>query len=103
MVIHKMYKTRQERQEKVQALLELVGLKPDHIRRYPYEFSGGQRQKGVLKFKNLTLDVHAVRAEARGKVISLTAHEFGILKLLMTYPSTVSYTHLDVYKRQELL
>lgn len=58
------------------------------LRRY-MRFSGGQRQKGVLKFKNLTLDVHAVRAEARGKVISLTAHEFGILKLLMTYPSKV--------------
>ncbi len=55
MVIHKMYKTRQERQEKVQALLELVGLKPDHIRRYPYEFSGGQRQRiGIAR--TLALD-----------------------------------------------
>ena len=26
-------------------LLEIVGLKPDHIRRYPHEFSGGQRQR----------------------------------------------------------
>ena len=34
-----------EQTERVQALLQIVGLKPDHIRRYPHEFSGGQRQR----------------------------------------------------------
>lgn len=34
-----------ERQEKVEALLERVGLNPYFTNRYPHEFSGGQRQR----------------------------------------------------------
>lgn len=34
-----------ERQIKVKALLETVGLKASHINRYPHEFSGGQKQR----------------------------------------------------------
>jgi oligopeptide transport system ATP-binding protein len=34
-----------ERRERVQRLMETVGLDPRFIRRYPHEFSGGQRQR----------------------------------------------------------
>lgn len=45
MDIHRLAKGRKQRQERVQHLLNLVGLNPDHINRYPHEFSGGQRQR----------------------------------------------------------
>ncbi|MDX8045404.1 ABC transporter ATP-binding protein [Gracilibacillus sp. S3-1-1] len=43
--IHKLCKTKKERRERVEELLELVGLKKEHANRYPHEFSGGQQQR----------------------------------------------------------
>ncbi len=45
MEIHRLYSSRKEELERVAELLSIVGLKSDHIHRYPHEFSGGQRQR----------------------------------------------------------
>ncbi|GAB3264143.1 peptide ABC transporter ATP-binding protein [Chitinimonas naiadis] len=34
-----------ERREKIEAIVAKVGLRPEHVRRYPHMFSGGQRQR----------------------------------------------------------
>jgi len=34
-----------DRAERAKELLQIVGLKPAHVNRYPHEFSGGQRQR----------------------------------------------------------
>ncbi|TML91133.1 MAG: dipeptide ABC transporter ATP-binding protein [Actinobacteria bacterium] len=42
--------SREETRRRVQELLEVVGLSPHHVNRYPHEFSGGQRQRiGVAR------------------------------------------------------
>ena len=41
----KLYKDAEDRQAKVNAALDSVGLLPEHKSRYPHEFSGGQRQR----------------------------------------------------------
>ncbi|MFD1036988.1 ABC transporter ATP-binding protein [Virgibacillus byunsanensis] len=43
--IHGLVKTKKERTDRVNELLETVGLNKDHGNRYPHEFSGGQRQR----------------------------------------------------------
>lgn len=43
--IHKLYKTKKEREEKILELMSHVGLNSEHASRYAHEFSGGQRQR----------------------------------------------------------
>jgi oligopeptide transport system ATP-binding protein len=45
LVIHGLAKSASEHRDRVARLLETVGLRADHMRRYPHEFSGGQRQR----------------------------------------------------------
>lgn len=43
--VHKMYKTAEERRERILDLMSKVGLNSEHAARYAHEFSGGQRQR----------------------------------------------------------
>ena len=43
--IHKLYKDKKEREEKILELMSHVGLNSEHASRYAHEFSGGQRQR----------------------------------------------------------
>jgi oligopeptide transport system ATP-binding protein len=43
--IHTDVLPKRDRRQRVQQLLDLVGLNPEHINRYPHQFSGGQRQR----------------------------------------------------------
>lgn len=43
--VHKAYKNKQDRRERVLELMSYVGLNSEHASRYAHEFSGGQRQR----------------------------------------------------------
>ena len=45
LIVHNTVSSKQEREDRVQELLKLVGLNPYFVNRYPHEFSGGQRQR----------------------------------------------------------
>ena len=96
MQVHGMYESTARRNDRVAELLRVVGLNPDHVRRYPHEFSGGQRQR-ISIARTLSLNpkfiicdepISALDVSIQAQIINLLGgiqREFGITYLFIAH------------------
>ena len=89
-----LYKNEEDRVQKVQKIIEDVGLLPEHLTRYPHEFSGGQRQRIGLA-RAMVMEPELVIADEPISALDVSIRA-QVLNLLKKFQNERNITYLFI-------
>lgn len=94
MRIHHVVKNRENEREKVFKLLEIVGLREEHLDRYSHELSGGELQRAVIA-RVLSLNPKFIVADEPTSMLDVSV-QAQILNLLMDLQKKIGVSFLFI-------